>query len=443
MRGSPRHDSDGRTVDTPSPSLASDIVELVVLTVDDVFLQTLREAVGASRRLWHVASPDKVSDLLLAGSVGILVLDVQALQQQPGSLFIAQIKRQFPDLVIVVAGAREAEAELARLISEGTVYRFIHKPMSPARAQLFADAAVKRYGEQRRRATHVSSPPATPGRNGGMLIAVGCAAICAIAGILYTLSRSEHGPATPADPTAVGPAAPDSPPAPRAEDQRAEAGRASLPLLSADLLKPRMQTKAAAHPNAVAATTTPDAAPPAPPAAAPSAAAPSAVTPSAVTPSAVTPSAVTPPAAAPSAAAPSALSTPAVAASDPEANSDGDAAAKSPTEQAAGPDQRSAPPTDREPPPALSGQLSLVKSVQPEYPQAARAAAIEGWVELDFTVTASGRVQDISVRAAQPRGVFDRAAISALSQWRYQPASGDSLPGSRRARIRIRFALAR
>ena len=40
-------------------SLASDIVELVVLTADEVFLQTLREAVGAARRLWHVLSPDK------------------------------------------------------------------------------------------------------------------------------------------------------------------------------------------------------------------------------------------------------------------------------------------------------------------------------------------------------------------------------------------------
>src|SRR6202453_2310975 len=80
-------------------SLASDIVELVVLTRDDVFLQTLREAVGGARRLWHVPSADKVSDLLVAGEVGILVLDVQALNETP-SVFVGQIKRQFPDLVV-------------------------------------------------------------------------------------------------------------------------------------------------------------------------------------------------------------------------------------------------------------------------------------------------------------------------------------------------------
>ena len=68
-------------MDALRSSLAADIVELVVLTADEAFLQTLREAVGASRRLWHVLSPDKVADLLLAGGVGIVVLDVDALQQ--------------------------------------------------------------------------------------------------------------------------------------------------------------------------------------------------------------------------------------------------------------------------------------------------------------------------------------------------------------------------
>jgi TonB family protein len=138
-------------------SLASDIVELVVLTEDGAFLQTLREAVGETRRLWHVPSSDKVSDLLIAGGVGILVLDAQSLHEAAGR-YITEIKRQFPDLVVVVAGTRESETSLARLISGGTVYRFIHKPMSPARARLFADAAVKKYDEQRTR------PPRRPAK---------------------------------------------------------------------------------------------------------------------------------------------------------------------------------------------------------------------------------------------------------------------------------------
>jgi len=148
-------DEEGGTLDELRFSLATDIVELVVLTTDETFLQTLREAVGGSRRLWHVPSSDKVSDLLVAGEVGILVLDVQTLNEA-ATVFVGQIKRQFPDLVVVVAGNRDAEISLAGLISAGIVYRFIHKPMSPGRAKLFADAAVKKYDEHRRRA---AAPP--------------------------------------------------------------------------------------------------------------------------------------------------------------------------------------------------------------------------------------------------------------------------------------------
>jgi TonB family protein len=149
-------DEEGGGLDALRFSLASDIVELVVLTCDEAFLQTLRDAVGSARRLWHVPSADKVSDLLVAGGVGILVLDVQSLNEA-ATVFVGQLKRQFPDLVVVVAGNRDAETSLAALISAGTVYRFIHKPMSPGRAKLFADAAVKRFEEQRRRAA--ASPP--------------------------------------------------------------------------------------------------------------------------------------------------------------------------------------------------------------------------------------------------------------------------------------------
>jgi TonB family protein len=161
-------------------SFASEIVELVVFSTDEAFLQTLREAVGNTRRIWHVPSADKVCDLLLAGQVGILVLDVQALAEDVG-VFVAQIKRQFPDLVLVVAGSREAETLLANLISAGTVYRFIHKPMSPGRAKLFAEAAVRKYLEQRKRVP-AAPPGASAGAGNQRLLKVAAAALL-VAGI--------------------------------------------------------------------------------------------------------------------------------------------------------------------------------------------------------------------------------------------------------------------
>ena len=86
--------------------------------------------------------------------------------------------------------------------------------------------------------------------------------------------------------------------------------------------------------------------------------------------------------------------------------------------------------------------MRLGKSVKPIYPTKAEAKQTEGWLELDFTVVESGEVRDIAVHAANPPGVFDFAAINALSQWRYRPVLKDAKPAAQRSRIRIRFTLA-
>ncbi len=190
-------DEDGSSLDALKFSLASDIVELVVLTSDDVFLQTLREAVGGARRLWHVPSPDKVSDLLVAGQVGIVVLDVQTLHDG-ARVFVEQIKRQFPDLVLVAAGHRDDETALAGLISAGLVYRFIHKPMSPARAKLFAEAAIKKYEDQRRRAAETPQRKSASPANHVWLFGGAIAALLIVGGIAWIAHRNNgEEPALP------------------------------------------------------------------------------------------------------------------------------------------------------------------------------------------------------------------------------------------------------
>jgi protein TonB len=87
--------------------------------------------------------------------------------------------------------------------------------------------------------------------------------------------------------------------------------------------------------------------------------------------------------------------------------------------------------------------LTPSTSVRPVYPGKAQKSAIEGSVDLEFTIAENGAVRDITVRAADPPGVFEQAAISALSQWRYQPVVRGAGPIVQRAHIRIRFALVR
>jgi TonB family protein len=543
-------EEEGRSIAAMGFSLASDIVELVVLSGDEIFLQTLREAVGGSRRLWHVPSSDKVSDLLVAGSVGILVLDALALNET-ANLFIAEIKRQFPDLIVVVAGSREAETALARAISDGTVYRFIHKPMSPGRARLFVDAAVRKYGEQRKRD---DGTVAAVRKNHGLLIGAACAALCLLLGAIWLLRPAVHDET---DSLQADKAAAIPPPAPpllaraaealaanrltapggdgaldlylqaltrnpadaearagvaevrerllaRAEyallEERldeasvavetarkagAESGR--LALLSAQLAKARQQLKTPLTPvraNAADAAAAPPAADPAAQMAALAAQPAQALRlqqSDAEEQDRLLKSArerleqdrlIEPaddcakyylltlrgldPGNAGLAPLTQDLGARLVAKGRHSLELQQYEAARNWLEQAAsvGYSSPDAAAALHDLDAALAQQafissavdaneIKLLTSVRPVYPRKAQKSAIEGSVEMEFTIAESGAVRDITIRAADPPGVFEQAAITALSQWRYQPVLRGGAPVAQRAHLRIRFALGR
>jgi protein TonB len=68
--------------------------------------------------------------------------------------------------------------------------------------------------------------------------------------------------------------------------------------------------------------------------------------------------------------------------------------------------------------------LAPLLLVNPEYPPGAASSSIEGFVDVRFNVTAEGLVEDASVALADPPGVFDRAALAAISRWRYAADEG-------------------
>jgi len=85
------------------------------------------------------------------------------------------------------------------------------------------------------------------------------------------------------------------------------------------------------------------------------------------------------------------------------------------------------------------GRLQRAHFVAPVYPADALAKHLAGSVELEFTVTPAGEVTDIRIQTAEPAGVFDQAAINALSQSRYQPVLRDGVAITQRVRVRLRF----
>lgn len=86
-------------------------------------------------------------------------------------------------------------------------------------------------------------------------------------------------------------------------------------------------------------------------------------------------------------------------------------------------------------------QLTRTRMLEPRYPAAALAAGQEGWVDLEFTVTPTGTVEDVQVTGSSPAGVFDEAASDALSRWRFRPVEANGVAVPQRAKLRMRFDL--
>jgi TonB family protein len=80
------------------------------------------------------------------------------------------------------------------------------------------------------------------------------------------------------------------------------------------------------------------------------------------------------------------------------------------------------------------------ESVAPE--GAPKPGELRGSVVLEFTITVEGTVKDIVVVESTHPGMFDEAAVSALSRWRYNPKIENGQPVERRGvKTKITFVL--
>jgi protein TonB len=64
--------------------------------------------------------------------------------------------------------------------------------------------------------------------------------------------------------------------------------------------------------------------------------------------------------------------------------------------------------------------IPLVR-INPDYPPRALSRGLEGWVQVQFTITPTGTVTNAVVVNAEPRNIFDDAALKAIARWRYNP----------------------
>jgi TonB family protein len=125
------------------PGARTSGANVVILSADPTLIDLLRDAVAGHHRVWRADDATHAADLMVASGNAVLLIDA-ALADHDTKTLVTQVHQQFPDLAIIVAGRRDDEHDLAPLVSEGVIFRFLHKPASAERIRNFVDATQRR-----------------------------------------------------------------------------------------------------------------------------------------------------------------------------------------------------------------------------------------------------------------------------------------------------------
>jgi len=125
----PRHAHTARTATAGAPVAGRPVI--VALSEDPSLLQALTLAVIEQVSVVTSPSVDRFVDQLVANASEVALIDA-ATAPSPLAEFILTIRRQFPQLVLVLAGSAQLQTELAG------------QPASAQRLKLFMDAALRR-----------------------------------------------------------------------------------------------------------------------------------------------------------------------------------------------------------------------------------------------------------------------------------------------------------
>ncbi len=162
---------------------------LIALTRDSQLVATLKKVTDASHKVLPVGSEVDLSSALLTHQGGVAVIDCAALASDIGKL-TDRLRAQFPELVLIVAGGSHEQGMLATQIADGSVHRFLHRPLSEQRVRLFVEAAWRRHA-QGAVLPETTPPPVTPRRNRAALVwLVPAAALALAAPLLWRAQRA-------------------------------------------------------------------------------------------------------------------------------------------------------------------------------------------------------------------------------------------------------------
>jgi protein TonB len=89
-----------------------------------------------------------------------------------------------------------------------------------------------------------------------------------------------------------------------------------------------------------------------------------------------------------------------------------------------------ATPTPAAPAPRTGGAPRPISTPQPPYPREAARSRASGTVVVQYTIGPDGRVSDVEIIRARPRGLFERTVEQTVSTWRFE-ATGETTTQTR------------
>jgi TonB family protein len=90
----------------------------------------------------------------------------------------------------------------------------------------------------------------------------------------------------------------------------------------------------------------------------------------------------------------------------------------------------------------ITDRPKLIKYVPPVYPAKTGAGAVEGGVEVSFLVTSDGNVTNAHAEQGKLGYQFHRAALAAVTQWKFSPASNGAT-SNQPMHVRLEFRVAK
>jgi protein TonB len=82
----------------------------------------------------------------------------------------------------------------------------------------------------------------------------------------------------------------------------------------------------------------------------------------------------------------------------------------------------------------------LLSKVQPEYPQMAKVARVQGLVVMHAVIGTDGNIQTLDV-IDSPSPLLNQAALDAVKQWKYKPYLLNGNPVEVDTQITVNFSL--